>query len=350
MSFISELRNHLINDKQVDDLSSDKRFADLNFIGIKETKLTLYLVGFVKADQFKEEQISQLCDNFFKIIQLVSYDDFGLNPGLRNPNGLLCFVFEDYCPNSLLEFIKKQTRIAHWKRSAVIVSWVIDIKNKQVYAHNNPISIFPPVFIPEWFIFPNFKYLNSFVSSYSYSTNTNFNNEVEIILESIKHLEDKIETIYNLFKSIPKSQYKDYFPNTTIVTFIDRSDIYLNNSELRNLIMNKTGDTYNNYGQAGAFGKDSSSNNNTFFQSEQKPTLAEAAEEIQQLIKTLEKSNPTATEEEKIAYVNDETTPSFKRRVVSALQAGSEATIEEFLDNPYFNVGKAIVKGWIKPE
>ncbi len=84
--------------------------------------------------------------------------------------------------------------------------------------------------------------------------------------------------------------------------------------------------------------------------SEQKKTLAEAAAEIQQLLEQLEKTNPIATEAEKVAYVNDETTRSFKRRVVGALQAGSEAAIEEFLGNPYVNVGKAIVKGWMKPE
>lgn len=84
--------------------------------------------------------------------------------------------------------------------------------------------------------------------------------------------------------------------------------------------------------------------------SEQKQTLAESAGEIQQLLKQLEKTNPTATEIEKIDYINDETTPGFKRRVVGALQAGGEAAIEEFLDNPYVNVGKAVVKGWMKPE
>ncbi|UNU27438.1 hypothetical protein D0A37_13675 [Microcoleus vaginatus HSN003] len=68
------------------------------------------------------------------------------------------------------------------------------------------------------------------------------------------------------------------------------------------------------------------------------------------MLKQLEKTNPTATEAEKIEYVNDETTPSFKRRVVGALQARGESAIEEFLDNRYVNVGKAIVKGWIKPE
>ncbi len=90
--------------------------------------------------------------------------------------------------------------------------------------------------------------------------------------------------------------------------------------------------------------------NQIIYASEQKQTLAKAAAEIQSLLKQLEQTNPTATEAEKIAYVNDETSPGFKRRLVGALQAGGEAAIEEFLDNPYVNVGKAVVKGWIKPE
>jgi hypothetical protein len=84
--------------------------------------------------------------------------------------------------------------------------------------------------------------------------------------------------------------------------------------------------------------------------SESKKTLAEAAAEIQQLLQQFEKMNPNATETEKVAYVNDETTPSFKRRIVGALQAGGETAIEEFLDNSYVNIVKAIVKGWMKPE
>ncbi|MDY7014643.1 MAG: hypothetical protein SVX43_13775 [Cyanobacteriota bacterium] len=84
--------------------------------------------------------------------------------------------------------------------------------------------------------------------------------------------------------------------------------------------------------------------------SEPKKTLAEAATEIQQLLKQLEATNPTVTDAEKIAYVNDETTPSFKRRVVKALKAGGEVAIEEFLDNSYFNIGKAIVKSWLDLE
>jgi len=83
--------------------------------------------------------------------------------------------------------------------------------------------------------------------------------------------------------------------------------------------------------------------------SERKQTLAEAAVEIQQLLMQLEKSNPTATEEEKVAYVNDETPPALKSRVASALKAGSISAVDTLLDNSIFssNVIKAIVQGWI---
>ena len=118
---------------------------------------------------------------------------------------------------------------------------------------------------------------------------------------------------------------------------------------IKELIMNNQGDVYN-VGQAGAVGKYARADNNTFFHSEQKQTLSDAAKEIQQLLKQLEQTNPTATEDQKVAYINDETTPSFKRRVVGALQAGGETAIEEFLDNPYVNVGKAVIKGWMNPE
>ena len=84
--------------------------------------------------------------------------------------------------------------------------------------------------------------------------------------------------------------------------------------------------------------------------SEEKRTLAEAANEIQQLIQQLEQTNPTATEAEAIAYINDETKPSFKRRASSALQSLGETAIDEFvLENKYLKVVKAAIKGWVKP-
>lgn len=84
---------------------------------------------------------------------------------------------------------------------------------------------------------------------------------------------------------------------------------------------------------------------------EQRQNLAEAAAEIQQLLKQLEEINPIATDAEKIEHINDETTPKFKRRVVGALQATGEAAIDEFvLENKYLKVAKAAIKGWMKPE
>ncbi len=110
------------------------------------------------------------------------------------------------------------------------------------------------------------------------------------------------------------------------------------------------GDTYN-VGQAGAVGRNARSDNNNFYQSEQNKTLADAAAEIQNLLRQLEQTNPTATETEKVAYVNDETTPSFKRRVAGALQASGETAIDEFiLENKYLKVAKAAFKGWLQPD
>lgn len=84
--------------------------------------------------------------------------------------------------------------------------------------------------------------------------------------------------------------------------------------------------------------------------SESRRTLAEAAKEIEQLLNQLEQRNPTATELEKVAYVNDETTPSFKRRVAGALQASGETAIDEFiLENKYLKVVKSAIKGWLQP-
>ena len=92
--------------------------------------------------------------------------------------------------------------------------------------------------------------------------------------------------------------------------------------------------------------------NNSFNKniSKEKRTLAEAAKEIQQLLKQLEESNPNATEIEQIAYLEDETTPRFKRRVSSALQSAGETAIDEFiLENKYLKVVKAACKGWLQP-
>ena len=65
--------------------------------------------------------------------------------------------------------------------------------------------------------------------------------------------------------------------------------------------------------------------------------------------KQLEESNPNATEVEQIAYLEDETTPSFKRRVSGALKAGGESAIDEFiLENKHLKVVKEACKVWLQ--
>ncbi len=95
-----------------------------------------------------------------------------------------------------------------------------------------------------------------------------------------------------------------------------------------------------------------SSVNNAFNSSvsESQKTLAEAAAEIQDLLKQLEENNPTATEPEQVAYVNIATKPDLKKRVIAALKEGGDTAIDEFiLENKHLKVVKAVVKGWLDP-
>ncbi|WP_052128706.1 pentapeptide repeat-containing protein [Neosynechococcus sphagnicola] len=85
------------------------------------------------------------------------------------------------------------------------------------------------------------------------------------------------------------------------------------------------------------------------YASESKQSLAEAAQEIQALLKQLESTNPQATEDQQMAYVNSAIPPTLKQRVVAALKEGGEAAIDEFLlENKYLKVGKAVIKGWVQ--
>ncbi|GGA29450.1 hypothetical protein CYANOKiyG1_45860 [Okeania sp. KiyG1] len=83
--------------------------------------------------------------------------------------------------------------------------------------------------------------------------------------------------------------------------------------------------------------------------SQEKQTLAEAADEIQKLLKQLESNNPDATDAEKQVFVTAAIPPSKRQRFVGALQAGGKEALKELLDNPYVNVGVAIVEGWQNP-
>jgi negative regulator of replication initiation len=79
---------------------------------------------------------------------------------------------------------------------------------------------------------------------------------------------------------------------------------------------------------------------------EQKQTLAEAAAEIQRLLKQLEETNPTATEAEQKAFINAAIPRTHKERFLNALQQGGKEALKEFLDNSYLNVAIAVIEGW----
>ncbi|NEO32864.1 MAG: hypothetical protein F6K36_21060 [Symploca sp. SIO3C6] len=80
---------------------------------------------------------------------------------------------------------------------------------------------------------------------------------------------------------------------------------------------------------------------------EQKQTLAEAAAEIQRLLKQLEETNPNATDTEKAAFVKLSMPANTRQRLVSALQAGGKEALKEFLDNPYLTLPDLKVRGFL---
>lgn len=82
------------------------------------------------------------------------------------------------------------------------------------------------------------------------------------------------------------------------------------------------------------------------YTSQEKQSLAEAAAEIQKLLKQLEQTNPTATEAQKEAFVSAGIVSTKKERLINALKEGGKGAIEEFLDNPYLNVAIRIIEGW----
>lgn len=80
-------------------------------------------------------------------------------------------------------------------------------------------------------------------------------------------------------------------------------------------------------------------------------SLVEAAAEIQELLQQLEKTNPTASEAEKVAYINEEIEiePDIKSRLAKAIKAGGDAAIESSLDSsPYVKIITEIIKGWLE--
>ena len=80
-------------------------------------------------------------------------------------------------------------------------------------------------------------------------------------------------------------------------------------------------------------------------------TLAEAAAEIQALLKQLAQTEPTESTSAKMivaakAVEQIESNPSFKQKVVTALTAGSLKSFEAAIDHPLAAFVVGAIEGW----
>ncbi len=83
------------------------------------------------------------------------------------------------------------------------------------------------------------------------------------------------------------------------------------------------------YGVAGKVAGDQ-----IIYPSSQKQDLAEAAAEIQRLLKQLEETNPTATEKQKEAYINAAVSTPVRKRLLGAVTSGGKAALEAHIPHP----------------
>jgi hypothetical protein len=164
LPFLSHLRDRLVREKGLHDLSRNAELASFPLIGFHASAVSMDFVAFRAADGLTESQIVSLRNEFFDAVQHVSRE-FGLKPRGRNPNGLLAFFFEEGCPESMARFIRKQTRISHRASTgAVTVSWAIDLEHRRIHTHENPVSLFPPVIVMPQTVFPGLGWLESAVA------------------------------------------------------------------------------------------------------------------------------------------------------------------------------------------
>lgn len=90
-----------------------------------------------------------------------------------------------------------------------------------------------------------------------------------------------------------------------------------------------------------------------YYTTAQKQNLAEAAAEIQTLLKQLEKSYPTDTTTGKMALATEaiaqiENNPNLTTRILSALQVGSLKAFEQFLNHPAASFVVGALEDWQK--
>ncbi len=84
--------------------------------------------------------------------------------------------------------------------------------------------------------------------------------------------------------------------------------------------------------------------------SEDTQALSEFVVEVEKLLRKLETENPQATDLDNFSYVDNGIPITLKERTISAIKAGGESAIDEFiLENKYLKVAKSVTKAWINP-
>jgi hypothetical protein len=144
-----------------------------------------------------------------------------------------------------------------------------------------------------------------------------------------------------------------------IIKDIIRQPIHVQNNvnaiaKAENSSMSETYNTDNHSANIGNFAnkmQDNASMQANMYNTERKQNLAEAAAEIQQLLKQLEATNPTTTEIEKLTVVAKASEeikkdPTLKARVINALKAGGTEAFKEAVDHPLVNILVATIEGW----
>ena len=87
----------------------------------------------------------------------------------------------------------------------------------------------------------------------------------------------------------------------------------------------------------------------------QPQSLAQAAAEIQQLLKQLEQTYPTMTTSQQMVVAAEainqiESNPTLKKRVINAVKEGGLAAFEKAIDNPAGAFIVGAIKGWQEVE
>jgi uncharacterized protein YjbI with pentapeptide repeats len=167
---------------------------------------------------------------------------------------------------------------------------------------------------------------------------------------------------YNQIKALIQQEVQALIENdsrisnleNTVETVLQRPRFYIETYQHQGVIVSEhkteSGNVNISGGNFAAVGSLTGDNPGTvsgnIYQSEQRQTLAEVAAEIQQLLKQLEQTNPTATEVEQKAFLTAVIPATKRQKFVNALQEGGKELFKELMDNIYVNVAIAAIEGW----